>query len=351
MRRRKAFTLIELLVVIAVIAILISILLPALGKARRSAQAITAANLQRQMTVGSVAYSAENKLFYPGVNTTGLYALGLILDGNFEAFDKRGDLPVATLDWMSPALGESELPEVRHARFATLMTKFSDPAQTAPNTFFNASGVGGPELQIYLNDRWKGPPLSAVSYLQPVNFQLYGGNSIIDVTGGGPFGGGVVSRVRRLGQDSPDELEDHNYAQTRSTAVISSGYAPRADKLRNASQKIFAGTGTRYIQTSGLPSTNGAYQVGSYGDFCTSGAGFRGSNAYGDMHPDSMGLNLPISYRHSGRMVAAMWDGSSRQLDMEESRDVKWWFPSGSTFTGSEWEINMATYEEGDRIP
>jgi prepilin-type N-terminal cleavage/methylation domain-containing protein/prepilin-type processing-associated H-X9-DG protein len=64
--RRKAFTLIELLVVVAIIALLISILLPSLSRAKEQAKAVVCASNLRQMGIALTRYLDENEAYYPG---------------------------------------------------------------------------------------------------------------------------------------------------------------------------------------------------------------------------------------------------------------------------------------------
>lgn len=65
MHRRKAFTLVELLVVIGIIAILISILLPTLGRARESAKRTACLSNVRELGNAFRLYASQNKDVMP----------------------------------------------------------------------------------------------------------------------------------------------------------------------------------------------------------------------------------------------------------------------------------------------
>ncbi|MBN1764738.1 MAG: type II secretion system protein [Sedimentisphaerales bacterium] len=64
MSRKKAFTLIELLVVISIIALLVSILMPALGKAKRHAWFVMCGSNLRQVGLAEFMYAQENEDYF-----------------------------------------------------------------------------------------------------------------------------------------------------------------------------------------------------------------------------------------------------------------------------------------------
>ncbi|MBN2212569.1 MAG: prepilin-type N-terminal cleavage/methylation domain-containing protein [Sedimentisphaerales bacterium] len=72
-RSRKAFTLIELLVVISIIALLVSILLPVLGRAREQAKGVYCLNNLRQMATAATTYTTGQNDYYPIAHYTAQY--------------------------------------------------------------------------------------------------------------------------------------------------------------------------------------------------------------------------------------------------------------------------------------
>jgi prepilin-type N-terminal cleavage/methylation domain-containing protein/prepilin-type processing-associated H-X9-DG protein len=313
---RSGFTLIELLVVIAVIALLLGLLMPALGQARQFARQMTCASNLRQVATAINTYAADNQeAIVGGATTSGLDALSGQFNGvAVQAWDYIGPL-ASSMGMRGPGEGETDPDETtRAARFDWYRRDLKVFACPSNNVEAKVFGAGEP---------WTDGPM--LSYNMSTQF-----TSTTDEVPKGTGSGWDQDRgpyqpfLHRVG--TPDMkvavFEGHRYADMSSDP----DFDVQLDAHYGGS---FGGVGAWYFESQEM---NRAAAPGE-----------DGRDAY---LADPTGLNdaRRWAFRHGARGEAglgsaqvlgnmAFFDGHVRLLDDAAATNPDFWFPTGTRIT------------------
>jgi len=334
--QRLGFTLVELLVVIGIIALLISILLPALNRARKQANQIKCGANQRTILQAMNIYATENREAIPGspwttarflLNpTTGGLNTSARTDGNLVNNNNTGPV-FGAHDWASPLAKVMGIKQQTNSSFAIRKANFEqltsiDPFVCPDNTYETIPfGVVNYGVQ------------RTYSYAVPLTFLM-----------------------RR----APSNSVIIGFGYAPSFYSPPSDYGVKISQVGKSSRKIYIADGARFSTTDAAPTYNAEFSATFGGSFADVGGWSRFSRAWDRGRapgntPQQAGTRdaRNFAYRHGTiRQFAAadafkfnvgFFDGHVELLGDLEASNPLHWMPKNSTIPVDTTELHQDT--------